>query len=567
MARVRHPNVVTVYGAERIDGRVGLWMELVEGPTLELELETRGPFPADEIVKVGIDLARALGAVHRAGLLHRDLKAQNVMRDSDGRVRLTDFGAGRPRSDGAHTTDGHELAGTPLYLAPEVLDGRPASPSSDIYSVGVLLYHLATSSFPVTGRSLDDLRQAHKRARPAVQQLRANLPRRLCAVIDRALSRDPADRFATAKEFEAALAASVHKRRVRAAGLTAAAVILVVALSAGVWASRARVAVSPAFEPQDAVLITRFENRTGEPTFDGVMEYALEQELGRSRLFTVASRQRVADTLQLMRLPSDTRMEEGIGREVALRDGQIRALVSGRIARIGDAFSLDASVRTPANGVLLASVTEGPVAQGELLRAVGRVALHVRERLGEATDATAAQTVSPLPKVTTASLKALQLYSQAVAFQDSEGLFDGREKAAETLLREAVREDPGFATAHRLLSIAVRLDGGRGLPHGSAPRLAEALTHIEHAVALGDSVSRVERLVNEGELFGVRALMAEGSAEGARLRERAIAAFEAAVQLQPNHEEALICLTNNYVMARKPNANVARRLADFDPRA
>ncbi len=99
MARVRHPNVVTVYGAERIDARVGMWMQFVDGPTLEEELKTRGPFTADEVAQAGTQLAQALGAVHRAGLLHRDVKAQNAMRDADGRVLLTDFGTGRELSE------------------------------------------------------------------------------------------------------------------------------------------------------------------------------------------------------------------------------------------------------------------------------------------------------------------------------------------------------------------------------------------------------------------------------------------------------------------------------------
>ena len=162
LAKVRHPNVVTVYGAERIDGRVGMWMEFVDGRTLEEELRASGPRTPDQVIDVGLALCSALAAVHDAGLLHRDLKAQNVMRAADGRLLLTDFGAGRVRDRGHDGDDGRtELAGTPLYLAPEVLKGAPASVVSEIYGVGVLLYHLATGSFPVRGRTLRDLLKAH----------------------------------------------------------------------------------------------------------------------------------------------------------------------------------------------------------------------------------------------------------------------------------------------------------------------------------------------------------------------------------------------------------------------
>jgi serine/threonine protein kinase len=113
LAQVRHPNVVTVHGADRSGGRVGLWMEFIHGRTLEQVLRERGPFGAGEATLMGLDLCRALSAVHRAGLVHRDIKAHNVMREDGGRIVLMDFGTGLD-----HTDDSHDpacgLAGTPL---------------------------------------------------------------------------------------------------------------------------------------------------------------------------------------------------------------------------------------------------------------------------------------------------------------------------------------------------------------------------------------------------------------------------------------------------------------------
>src|SRR5262245_9526750 len=131
LARVRHPNVVTVHGADRIDGLVGLWMEFVRGRTLEAVLRDHGPFGAQEAALIGLDVCRALSAVHGAGLVHRDIKAQNVMREAGGRIVLMDFGTGREDlQDGPA-----QLAGTPLYLAPEVFAGAPPTPRGDIYGV------------------------------------------------------------------------------------------------------------------------------------------------------------------------------------------------------------------------------------------------------------------------------------------------------------------------------------------------------------------------------------------------------------------------------------------------
>lgn len=199
-ARVRHPNVVTIYGAKRVDGQTGVWMEFIRGRTLEAELAEHGPLDARALTTVATELAGALAAVHAAGLVHRDVKTTNVMRDAGGRIVLGDFGTGR-----LHESDDIEragLAGTPPYLAPEIFQGQAATQRSDVYSLGVLLFRLATFRFPVEGRSLNDYRAAHDaNHRLSLRALRPGLPRRLVRAIDRALAADPGERFDTAATF------------------------------------------------------------------------------------------------------------------------------------------------------------------------------------------------------------------------------------------------------------------------------------------------------------------------------------------------------------------------------
>ena len=212
LAQVRHPNVVTVHGADRSAGRVGLWMEFIHGRTLEQVLSDQGPVGAAEATLIGIDLCRALSAVHRAGLLHRDVKARNVMREDGGRIVLMDFGTGLDQTDDA-AGEASRLAGTPLYMAPEILEGRAASVRSDIYSVGVLLYRLVTRSYPVQGRSVAEVRDAHARgARTLLRDARPDLPENFVQVVERALSPYAEDRYANAGAMEAALAATVQAR-------------------------------------------------------------------------------------------------------------------------------------------------------------------------------------------------------------------------------------------------------------------------------------------------------------------------------------------------------------------
>jgi Tfp pilus assembly protein PilF len=205
LARVRHPNVISVHGVDVHDRRVGLWMELVRGATLEQRLLEDGPFSAREASLVGIDLCRALAAIHAAGLIHRDVKAQNVMREDGGRIVLMDLGTGREAgAGGGHVSP--DLAGTPLYLAPEIFSGAAASERTDLYSLGVLLYHLVTGSFPVRATTVQELHNGHKQGLSLrLRDARADLPTAFVRVVDRAIASDPQQRYATAGALEADL--------------------------------------------------------------------------------------------------------------------------------------------------------------------------------------------------------------------------------------------------------------------------------------------------------------------------------------------------------------------------
>jgi serine/threonine-protein kinase len=252
MARVRHPHVVTVYGAEQIDGCVGVWMEFLEGRTLEHHLKTSGPFSVDDVIEIGIELGGALEAVHRAGLLHRDVKAQNVIRDAQGRSVLTDFGSGRDVS--LKPDPRMELAGTPSYLAPEVLAGEPASARTEVYSLGVLLFYLATGSFPVRGRTLRDVRDLHeRRVRRSVREIAPSLPVAVARVIDRATDPDPAERHQSPADLSAALQRVQARRRlVRRPALWAALALAATSLVAAEWTWLTPRYPTPSYAPSSA---------------------------------------------------------------------------------------------------------------------------------------------------------------------------------------------------------------------------------------------------------------------------------------------------------------------------
>src|SRR5260370_8916619 len=186
MARVRHPNVVPVYGVDRYDGRVGFWSDFVLGKTLSAQLADQGPFGYREAAHIGIELGKALSAVHAAGLVHHDIKTGNAMREEGGRILLMDFGF-------THEHDAAcRFSGTAAYLAPELLASQPASVSSDIYALGVLLFHLVTAKYPVEGTNYRELKRAHEPGlRRSLMDERPDLPAQSVHVVKTAISPDP----------------------------------------------------------------------------------------------------------------------------------------------------------------------------------------------------------------------------------------------------------------------------------------------------------------------------------------------------------------------------------------
>jgi serine/threonine-protein kinase len=237
LARVRHPNVATVYDADEIGGRVGIWMEFIHGRNLDQILRERRKFDEREATRVGIELSRALFAVHEAGLLHRDIKAQNLMQGEEGRLVLMDFGTGRESE--APQRESADAAGTPLYLAPEIFAGSPATVQADIYSAGVLLFHLLTDAYPVRGTNIIEIQSAHSRGeRRMLAQAIPGVSRSLADVVDHAMDYDPSKRFASAKAMLDALEnvqrAADSRRRRRAWVAAGAASFIALAVTAGI---------------------------------------------------------------------------------------------------------------------------------------------------------------------------------------------------------------------------------------------------------------------------------------------------------------------------------------------
>lgn len=484
LARVRHPNVATVHGADRRDGRVGLWMEFIAGRTLAELLREQGAFGAREAALVGIELCRAVAAVHAQGIVHRDIKAQNVMREEGGRIVLTDFGIGKDLRQ--EVTAERSLSGTPLYLAPEVLAGGSASQRSDIYSLGVLLYHLVTRSFPARGASLAELRAAHERGDVRLlRDVRPDLPGGFVRVVERALAKDPGERYASAGALERALAELLEEtatqtphrwprssKRVRRLAAVAAC------LTAGliVWtAQRGGFRGERAARHPERVLIGEIENRSGREGFD-VVRHLLRFALDQSPQIQILSPDDVKEALVRMGKPSAARLDRETEREICQRQN-VGTLITGEVSPMPGGFKLVVTAFDPEDGKIRA-VAQGKVAdERQLLTGVmNDIAAELRSKLGESSTSVSAHR-RPLELVTTSSLEALKLYSQALDLHAKGKLGPAIEK-----LQGAVARDSNFALAYSLLAI---YQGGDG-------RLAEAQAAADKAYALRDHVGQRE---------------------------------------------------------------------------
>ncbi len=487
LARVHHPNVVTVYGAEDRDGRAGIWMELVRGTTLRDLVLNHGPFSAAEAALIGQELCRALAAVHAAGLVHRDVKANNVMREEGGRVVLMDFSAGHLQRD---LERAKHAVGTPLYLAPEVLEGQDADARSDIYSLGILLYHLVTGSYPVHAETIEDLRTAHHRGeRTRLQDARPDLPDAFVRVVERAAHAQPIQRYASAGALLVALGqalgfaddsapgagvpldrwdratgpvpflpsvASPHRKTLaRVAALVALAVFPAV----GIYYAYKQAGDRSSFRagaPRPLAVVP-FENSTGDPAWSQLVSGLTDdvtRELQKSGV--VVKGRASASTLAGLSLPDLS------GRL------KVDALVRGSVSRAGQNVVLVVYLIRAGTGERLwgpKSYTQPPDQLGALYTSVAR---EIAQATGGSGDGP-----GPDPQARPVVFRAYEAYHKGRAHaeqRDKEALH-----TAIQYFKEAARWDPGWAQpwagmADAYLALGIPTFGA--LPPQEARRLA-----------------------------------------------------------------------------------------------
>ncbi len=210
VARLSHPNIVTVIDRGEEDGRQFIVFEHVDGENLKELVLRNGRLPLRRALELGLAVAEGLAFAHEQGLVHRDVKPQNVLLNSEGEVKVTDFGIARSLDVEHGVTQTGTVMGTGEYLAPEQASGRPVSPATDVYSLGVVLWELLTGDVPFSGENFVAvaLRHVHE-SPPDLRERRPDVPPRLAAAVERALEKDPARRFPSMSALAAELRASL----------------------------------------------------------------------------------------------------------------------------------------------------------------------------------------------------------------------------------------------------------------------------------------------------------------------------------------------------------------------
>ncbi len=542
VSALNHPNIITIYDIGQSEEQQYIVTEFIEGQTLRQRI-SRSEVSLPEALDIAAQIASALQAAHDAGIIHRDIKPENVMVRPDGLVKLLDFGLAKQTelaarksefdTEGTPTsqfkTEPGILLGTVAYMSPEQLRGEDVDSRSDLFSLGILCYEMIAGHRPFTGPTNSHVIVAILDQQPApLKHKGSEVPVALQTIVSRLLSKEREHRQQRAEDLLADLKflkpqleaqttdnaansaseqagppqtspiqtqptgagtavspAPTHKDvlQLRRYGRGAILALAAVILAAAAFFAFRGLRRPPALTERDTVLLADFENKTGDEVFDGTLKQALAVQLEQTPFLNLFSDDRVREALRYMNRPADERLTRDVAREICQRQG-LKALLTGSIAQLDRRYSIILEAAHGQTGETIASALIEAEGKDQVLRALGRAATELRQRLGESL-ASIQKFDAPLEQATTASLEALKAWSRGV-----ENARSGK-GGVMALYRHAAELDPNFAKAHVSLSLAYS--------YSEQPELAAE--HAAKAFALKDRVTEREKFDIAGNYY------------------------------------------------------------------
>jgi tetratricopeptide (TPR) repeat protein len=455
--QVTHRNVVRIHDLGEVEGIKYLTMPFVEGRNLGTMLREDGALPVPRALRIAKQVATGLQAAHDAGVVHRDLKPENIMIEEDDRALIMDFGISRSMSGtGAGTMMG-AVVGTLEYMAPEQGRGQPVDQRADIYAFGLMLYDMIAgrTRLQAAESAVAEMMSRMTKAPPKLGTCVGNMPEPLESIVARCIDPDPARRYQSTAELVADLDAldaegrrtttGTRPRQQWAVAAALAAILTAGAVGATWWLTRnaGSTADAVARDPV-SVLIADFENRAGDPVFEGALEQALAIAMEGSPMVTVYP-QRAARALASEIAPlAQGRLNGEVGQLIARREG-IKVLLAGVIDKSGEGYRLSIRATDPAsqNGEI-ATAARTVRGKADVLKAVASLAESIRTGLGETK--TDMEAVAAAETFTAGSLEAMREYARGQELVNA-----GHYHEALKALQAAVAADKAMGRAFSLM--------------------------------------------------------------------------------------------------------------------
>jgi serine/threonine protein kinase/tetratricopeptide (TPR) repeat protein len=485
-SKVTDRNIIRIYDLGDADGIKFITMEFVEGDDLRHLLQRHGKLPATEAVDIMEQVVSGLRAAHRVGVIHRDLKPGNIMRASDGRVLVMDFGLARTLQGDGMTRTGTML-GTMEYMSPEQAQAKDLDARSDIFTVGLILYELLTGTMPYQAESAiaSLLKRTQQRAIP-VSEIDKNVPGALSNIVSKCLERDPALRYSSADDLLNDLlawqgksgmakvsASSTHLwinrlREVPWSRIAPVTLLLVVMVAATAWYFSRKKNVAVVTHAPISVLVADFQNNTSDTLFDDTLEPMVNVALEGASFINAFNR---GSARQLAgKLPNPTsKLDEKTARLVAVNQG-LSAIVTGSLSSQGTGYKLSVRAIDAVTGKALATSDIDAANKDDLLLAVPKLAAPIRKALGDTTPESV-QVEKTRGALTAASLEVVHQYGIGM-----DQLFAGNSEEALKSFSNAIALDPNFARAYAGMASA---SGNLGKTQDAEKYVKLAMEHVD----------------------------------------------------------------------------------------